>query len=78
MFKSEDIAIIFSNIEQIYDIHKRFYREMQKRIDHKEMYKSQIGQLFVRHVSVFHDSTILGDQIFIVKVVVARKEVKKK
>ena len=50
MFKADDVTVIFCNIEQIYKFHKRFYQEMQKRMENKDMYKSQVGQLFISQV----------------------------
>ena len=50
MFKADDVTVIFCNIEQIYKFHKRFYQEMQKRVESKDMYKSQVGQLFISQV----------------------------
>jgi len=53
MFSSEDIDIIFCNIEKIYRFHKKFHRELEEEISKHSMLNSQIGKIFISHKADF-------------------------
>ena len=52
MFSADDITVIFCNIEHIYKFHKKFYRELKEEVSKGSMVNSQVGQLFISHVSI--------------------------
>ena len=56
MFSADDISVIFGNIERIYKFHRKFYRELKEETAKDSMFNSQVGKLFIAHVSIVYPS----------------------
>lgn len=50
LFDDEQIDLIFSNIEQVYDLQKDVLQELEARIQPDHMDQSEIGEVFVLNV----------------------------
>ena len=51
LFDEEQIEVIFSNIDQVYQFQKDFLRELEARIKPGRVAESEIGEVFVLNVS---------------------------
>jgi len=51
LFNEEQIEVIFSNVEQIYNFQRDFLKELEARIK-PDVAKSEIGEVFVLNVSL--------------------------
>ena len=54
LFTAADAETIFGNIEELYQFHKDFLKELQQVIQFERMEESSVGDLFIKHVS-FHE-----------------------
>lgn len=52
LFDEEQIEVIFSNIDKVYDFQKDFLRELEARIKPGHIAQSEIGEVFVLNVSL--------------------------
>jgi hypothetical protein len=52
LFDQEQIEVIFSNVDKIYDFQKDFLRELKTRIRPGHMAEAEIGEVFVLNVSI--------------------------
>lgn len=53
LFDEEQIEIIFSNIDQVFNFQKDFLRDLEARVKQDHMAQSEIGEVFVLNVSNF-------------------------
>ena len=51
LFSQDDIAIIFCNIEDILKLHEQFFEKLRRRVNKRDLFKTEIGDLFISHVS---------------------------
>ena len=51
LFTAADAETIFGNIEELYQFHKEFLKELQQAIQFERMEESSVGHLFIKHVS---------------------------
>ena len=54
LFNSENIELIFGNIEEVYEFQKHVLEELETVMNRKMMEDTQIGNIFVDNVSWVH------------------------
>ncbi|XP_065056008.1 spermatogenesis-associated protein 13-like [Rhopilema esculentum] len=53
LFSQDDIAIIFCNIEDILKLHEEFFEKLRRRVNKRDLFKTEIGDLFISHKNDF-------------------------
>ena len=51
MFSNEQIAVIFSNIEEIYGFQRQFALELEEAVNRSAVHSTELGNVFLNNVS---------------------------